>query len=877
MSRKILSVFGLLVVLSMLLSACGAPAQTPAPANTEAPSSPGSPTEAAPSTEAPSAAPTEAAATTAPTEAPAKSNRLGGWLDKVVFSAVPDAEPAVAQIQAGSLDVYSATIDKVDVFDKVKADSNMGYDNVYGSSNQILFNTTACTDKSKLNPFTDQKIREAMNWAVDRNYIVQEIFGGLAKAKYTPFTTVFPDYARYADLFSAVEAKYAYNFDKAKAVVDAEMPTLGATQGSDGKWQFQGKPVTIIDLIRTEDKRKEIGNYFANQLEKLGFTVERQEKTRKEAAPIWQGDPAPCAFNVYTAGWISPQIYRDEGLNFLNYNTGELQALQVMNAYKPSKELLDVAHKLYTNSFANMDERKQLYKTGLDLSMTESWWGVWINDTVAFEAFNKNAQGASDLAAGFGGGQLYPYTARLAGQEGGTMRVANSAILVDAWNPIAGSNWIDDTIVRNFTTDYGVVFNPYTGLIMPKLVQKADLVAQEGLPITQPQGSWITLNFQKEIAVPDDAWVDWDAKAQKFITAAEKAQANPKWAKTAKTKSTVTYIPDLWKTTWHDGSNLSPADFVFFMIMTFDPGKKDSKIYDESLGATLDTFVSHFKGVKITSTDPLTIETYDDQFQLDAENNIYGKDWYPNFYQPSAFTGGMIAWHNLTPMVQAVADGKMAFSKDASTAKKVDYASQVSGPTLDVQMGYVDKDITDKYIPFAPTLSQYLKADEAVTRYNNLKAFYAAHKHIVLGTGPYMIDQVFPVEQSISEVRYDKYLFPADQFAGFGEPELMTVAVDGPTTLAAGDEATFDVTINFKDQPYPSKDIDRVSYTLFNANGDILATGTAENTGEGTYTATLGKDVTSKLDAGTSKLIIAASSKTVSLPAFETTEFVVTK
>ena len=196
------------------------------------------------------------------------------------------------------MDVYTATGDKADVFAKVKADSNLAYSNVYGSSNQMLFNTVACTDKTKLNPFTDAKIREAMNWAVDRNYVVQEIFGGLAKAKYNPFTTAFPDYARYADLFSAIETKYAYNFDKAKAVVDAEMPTLNATLGSDGKWQFQGKPVVIIDLIRTEDKRKEIGEYFANQLEKLGFTVDRQEKVRKEASPIWQTDPAPCAFGM---------------------------------------------------------------------------------------------------------------------------------------------------------------------------------------------------------------------------------------------------------------------------------------------------------------------------------------------------------------------------------------------------------------------------------------------------------------------------------------------------------------------------------------------------------------------------------------------------
>ena len=447
---------------------------------------------------------------------------------------------------------------------------------------------------------------------------------------------------------------------------------------------------------------------------------------------------------------------------------------------------------------------------------------------------------------------------------------------MDAWNPIAGSNWIDDTIVRNFTADYGVIYNPYTGLVMPKLVTKATVVAQEGLPIAKPQSDWVTLSFQKSIAVPDDAWADWDATKQVFITAAEKAKADPKWAQTAKTKTTVVYTPDLWKSTWHDGSNLSPADFVFNMIMSFDPGKKDSKIYDESLGATVDTMLTHFKGVKIVSTDPLTIDTYDDSFALDAENNV--KDWYPNIYGPSAFAGGMLAWHNLTPAVQAEADGKMAFSKDKSTNKKIDYTSQASGPTLAVQMGYVDQDITNKYIPFAPAMGAYLKADDAVARYNNLKAFYAAHKHIVLGTGPYLIDQVFPVEGSISVVRYDKYLFPSDQFSQFGEPELMTVAVDGPTTFAAGSEASFNVAITFKDKPYPASDIDKVSYTLFNANGDIAATGAAESAGsDGKYKVTLGKDATAKLDAGTAKLSVAAASKVVSLPVFETAEFVVTK
>ena len=130
-------------------------------------------------------------------------------------------------------------------------------------------------DKTVLNPFSDKKIREAMNWAIDRNYIAQEIAGGLAIPRYTAVDDVSPDGARYAADLASIVTKYGYNLDKAKAVVDAEMPTLGATKDANGKWQFKGKPVVLIGIIRTEDSRKEMGIYFAQQLEKFNWNGQR--------------------------------------------------------------------------------------------------------------------------------------------------------------------------------------------------------------------------------------------------------------------------------------------------------------------------------------------------------------------------------------------------------------------------------------------------------------------------------------------------------------------------------------------------------------------------------------------------------------------------
>ncbi len=859
LQKRLMLVVGVLIALSMVLSACGpTTTATPVPPPAQQATQPPQPTAVPPT----------------PTQAPI----LGGQLDSVVFTAIADAPSAVAQLQAGAVDVYPVTVSDANVFKTVQGDKNLSYANVYGSNDQMLLNPVDYTAKGILNPFSDMKIREAMNWMIDRNYISQEIAGGLAVPKYTALDTAFPDAARFAGELGAIATKYAYNFDKAKAVVDAEMPTLGATLGSDGKWQYKGKPVTIIGLIRTEDSRKQIGEYFANQLEKLGFTVDRQEKVRKEAAPIWQGDvKSDYTFGFYTAGWINTAIVRDEGYDFAQFNSGDVQNIPVFLEYQPSADLKKAEDALLNNTFSTMDERAQLFKTAFDLSMQESWWGVWVIDNLAFEPYSAKVSVGSDLGAGMGS-VVFPYTAAFKSGPGGTLRVAQSGVLVQAWNPVQGSNWTDDQIAESFTEDHGLVPNPFTGLMLPKLVQKADVVVKTGLPVAKTL-DWVNLTTADSIAVPDDAWADWDATKQEFVTAKDRAAADPNYKQTANVQVTVTFNPDIFKSKWHDGSTLSPADFVMGMIMTFDPGKKDSKIYDEGYAtSTLDAFMSHFKGVKIVSTDPMTITTWDDKYQLDAENMV--TTWYPSYGgngDGDAFAYGTAAWHNLTLGVQAEADGKMAFSLDKSTSLKVDETSEVSGPTLAIQSTYLDQDATSGYIPYAPTMSKYVTADDAKARYANLQAFYKAHNNMWLGTGPYFVDKVDTTAGSITMSKFPDYMFSTEAFTKFSTPEIAVASIDGPTAIKVGDDAKFTVNVTFEDKPYPSADLDTVSYTVFGADGSTVTSGTATMAQEGQYGIDLTPDVTGKLTAGSVTLSVAVSSKVVSIPTFVTYQFVVTQ
>src|SRR5690606_26906843 len=107
---------------------------------------------------------------------------------------------------------------------------------------------------------------------------------------------------------------------------------------------------------------------------------------------------------------------------------------------------------------------------------------------------------------------------------------------------------------------------------------------------------------------------------------------------------------------------------------------------------------------------------------------------------------GAGAWHNLTPAILAEENNEIAFSVDKANALEVEWTSLIAGSTLEVQAKYLDEAAAENYIPYEATLGQFITAEEAAARYQNLKKFYAENKHMWLGTGPYYIDEVYPVE-----------------------------------------------------------------------------------------------------------------------------------
>ncbi|GAB4478361.1 MAG: ABC transporter substrate-binding protein [Anaerolineales bacterium] len=856
---RLFQLLGFLMVLSLVLAAC-APQATPTPEATQPP---------AVETEAPAPAETEAPAaveTEAPAEpTPPPTTRKGGWLDEVVFTVV-ESDSAIQQIQAGAIDIYTFGL----ASDKINDIKNSGlkYVTSYSGYYDILFNPAVFNDTTVLNPFSNRKIREAMNWLIDRDYINQEIYGGGSLPKYLPITTQLVDYTNVVETARKLEAYYAYNPEKAKEVITAEMEAMGATLNAEGKWEYQGKPVTLIFLIRNDGDgtRLPIGDYVSNQLESIGFTVDRQYKKSSEAAPLWiQSDPKDGLWSLYTAGWISSGLTRDEKSIFQEmYLPSSVQGLPVFLANQPDPEFQEVGDALAEGNFKTLEERKELFARALELALQDSLQ-VWIIDQQQYMPMKDNIQVTYDVGSGIEASFMPPYTLRIADQEGGQVKVGTNDLFTDPWNPIGGSNWVWDGFVQKFTQSYGFMPDPFTGLQWPLRAEKAEVTVQAGLPVGTNH-DWITLNTAETIQVPEDAWVDWDAANQKFITAGEKFPEG----QTAKVKSVVYYPADLFETVkWHDGSNFSLADIVMAMIMSFDQAKPESAIYDESVVPNYESFLSYFKGVKIVSTDPLVIETYTDNFYSDAELNV--TSWWP-YYSYGEASWAAIAVGNL-----AEAAGELAYTPDKSTQKEVEQTNFVGGPSLEILSKYLDQAIAEQTIPYAPTLGEYLTADEAVARYQNLKAWYEAHGHFWVGTGPYYLDSVGLTEKTAVVKQNPDFPDLADRWAAFSEPMLAEATLDGPAQVKIGEETTFDLTVTLKNgDPYPSAEIKEVKFLIYNDQGETLYVGQGQpGEGDGMFTLTIPADVTATLTAGAGKIEAAVVPIPVAIPAFASLEYVV--
>ncbi|PXX99408.1 ABC transporter substrate-binding protein [Halomonas sp. LBP4] len=781
----------------------------------------------------------------------ALEGRRGALVDQVVFTREADVGRVTGLIEAGSHQVFTQGISSPTVFHRLRDSLHATHDLSYGTSSELTLNPAGPElAGGELNPFHVPAIREALNRLVDRRYIAEEIFGGLAVPRYLPISTAFPDYARLADVARELELRYAHDPEAAREAIHREMEGLGA-RFTDGRWWYRDAPVRLNVLIRTEDERRRIGDYIANLMEDLGFAVERRYRTAEEASRLWiASDPRAGHWHIYTGGWIIVVILRDQADVFSYYYTPRGRPEPLWQAYQPAPEFDELSDRLVRRDYRSREERRAMMARALELAMENSA-RIWLVDQLNASARAANVEVAVDLAGGLSGSALWPYTLRYTDRVGGRMVFGTPNLLVEPWNPVAGSNWISDQMIMRATQDPALMPDPFTGLYLPQRIESAEVTVEEGVPVGRTL-DWLSVETAKDIPVPEAAWLDWDVGAGRFVTAGERQPEGI----SARTRVRVTYEETLFEQRWHDGSQLSLADFLLPWILTFERADEQSRLFDIAHLPTFEAFQRHFRGWHLVSRDPLVIDIYSDQIYPDAETIVAQRAPAP------------IPWHTLTLGILAEHSGELAFSSNKADRLGVDWMSLVAGPSLSVLERQLRRARERGTRLYPAALGELLDEEEIAARYRALTDWHAARGHFWVGNGPFQLHSVHPVEGSLVLRRFADFPDPSDKWLHFSRPEIPELDLDGPLVVAIGEDADFRLAVTFEGEPYAAEGIDKVQFLLFDGRGELARRGEAEALDDGLWGVELSPEAIAALGAGANSLELAVTSRRVALPAF---------
>jgi peptide/nickel transport system substrate-binding protein len=397
----------------------------------------------------------------------------GPWVDEIRFESGFDEPVLFEKLSAGDMHLYCKDWTDIDLLEQIKASSELKYQTSFGLNYDLTFNVIGPTFPAtgKFNPFVNRKIRVAMNKLVDRDYVVDEIMKGLAVPKYIPIVSAFPDYGRLAETAVLIETLYKHDAEAATATITEELVGMGAEK-IDGKWTYDGEVITLKVLIRTEDQRLQIGDYAADLMEELGFETERDYRTSSEAAPIWLfGDPADGEWHIYTGGWISTIISRDDADVFAGYYTDMGYSVPLWQAYENDPKFYVLADRLNSGDYSTWEERMEMMRECALLALEDSN-RIFLVDQLAPFVQRQDITLAFDLSGGYSN-PIWALTIKREGEVGGVVTCGSSEILVQPWNPEEGSNWLYDSIIIECIIDrFPHVYNPYTGLPMPHLCKQ---------------------------------------------------------------------------------------------------------------------------------------------------------------------------------------------------------------------------------------------------------------------------------------------------------------------------------------------------------------------------------------------------------------------
>lgn len=172
-------------------------------------------------------------------------------VDKVIFRVIPEASTRVAALLAQEVQIIETV--PSDLVSRLSEDNNVAVKTAPGTQPKWIELTVTRP------PFDDVRVRQALNYALDKNLIIQEIYGGRAVALPGPLSP-------YNNFMNKALQPYPYDLAKAQQL----LADAGWTDtNNDGIVDKDGAPLSFT--IDTLEEHRNLAEGVANLLQDAGI------------------------------------------------------------------------------------------------------------------------------------------------------------------------------------------------------------------------------------------------------------------------------------------------------------------------------------------------------------------------------------------------------------------------------------------------------------------------------------------------------------------------------------------------------------------------------------------------------------------------------
>jgi peptide/nickel transport system substrate-binding protein len=758
----------------------------------------------------------------------AQPEKKGAFIDQVNFIRYLDQNLALQDLKSHKIDTYFFSI-PLEVVSDVQSDPNIKLYETSGGFMDLLLNPAPARSTSgELNPFSIKQVRFAMNYLIDRDFVVNEILKGHGSIRTDPFGIYSPEYLNVIDTVQSFG--FRHSPELAQQMITEALTHAGANKDNgSGKWTYAGRPVTIKILIRQDiSYSKSAGEAVASALENLGFSVVRDYGDLNKAnSVIYGSDPQDLKWNIY------PELWQSSG--FAKYSPGTAaQMYAPWNAQMPGNQnpsfwnyknaTLDaITQRISFGNFSSQHERNDLLRTAVSEGIQESVRVFVASVFDQYVASQKVIGLINDFGAGIPG-RLSLINARFADNRS-AINVGMKEIYVGAWNSIGGFKDRYSVIEAADIGDPATFVNPYTGEVMP---------------VRTPWISIETNGPSGKIPISKNAII-WNPRNENWT----EADNNNGSAATSK----VTY--DLKYSKWHNGIMMDKSDLLYSYYFGHEWGTNTGpgdKTIDSEYTSQAAQAIKYDKGIRFISND--RVESYIDFWHFD-NNEIGG----------SAAVWAGEPWEITAASERLVTTGKYAFSRTDSTSKGVDWLSLIIPSHANAIKDELQKMKAENYIP--SPLRGVVNVQEAKKRYDASIDWITHHDNAVIGNGPFYLNSYNPSGGviTLNAFRDVSYPFPLGQWAKYEHPKLASLQNinDIPRIVRIGQPFNTQLQVSVDGKP---SDNATINYYLSNSSGNVIISKIAKQIRgtEGKFMIELNDNDTKRLSIGPNILKMFAAS-----------------